>query len=102
MDLLSLSLNDAAGVVAVVDFDRVCWYVEWRPVSVSPDGVLVPDHKPLAGDTAPLIALCMNREFEPELMVRLIELFRVLYGSPIEKGASDGVLAVEDPVNRRR
>lgn len=51
------------------------------------------------------MALCMYREFDPELMVRrmlLIELFRVRYGSPIEKGVSDGVLAVDDPVNRRR
>lgn len=87
------------------DFGCDCEFAMVGTTSASPTGVLVPDHKPPEGDAVPLVVLCMNLELDPELMVRrmlLIELFQVLYGSPSEKGVSDGVLAFEDPVKRRR
>lgn len=74
-------------------------------MSASVGGVLVPDHRPPAGDAVPLVALCANLEFDPELMVRRTppsELFQFLYGSPSVKGESSGLLVVEDPVNLRR
>jgi hypothetical protein len=48
--------------------------------------------------------LCMYPLVEPELMVRRMlpnELFQFLYGSPIVKGDSMGLLFPDDPVKRR-
>lgn len=97
---------DAVEVLGAA-FDCGCWFEKLRAMSASVAGVLVPEppHSPPAGDAVPLVALCMNLEFDPELKVRRMlpnELRLFLYGSPSEKGESSGLLVVDDPVNLRR